>query len=116
MQKVLFTPVGIAMKQHELYGLDDAQLNIEANHLYTNIVDWSINHFILDDEQINWLYQQDDSFKVEFAMIVGEGLINRYDFNINFVGPDIPKSKRISAKNDPQRKAINILVLKSSVE
>lgn len=116
MAKVPFTPAGILLKQHELYSLDDNQLNLEANHLYTNIVDWCINHFVLDDEQISWLNQQDDSFNVDFAMIVGEGIANRFDFNINIVGPDRPKSKRITAKQDPQMKAINILVLRSDVE
>ena len=102
------------MKQHELYGLDDDKLQLEATHLYTDIVDWSKKHFILNDDQITWLNQQDDSFRVEFAMIVAEGIIGRYDFNIKFEGPDLPKSKNIHAKQNAPEKSISIFVEKSN--
>ncbi|MDR2272026.1 MAG: hypothetical protein LBF27_14065 [Sphingobacterium sp.] len=115
MNRVPFTPSGIALKQHELYGLDDNQLQLEATHLYANIVDWSMQHFILDDDQINWLNQQDDKFTVEFAMKVAKGISLRYDINIQFVGPDkpVPKSKNISARENEPYRSIDITVHKS---
>jgi len=116
MTKVPFTPAGIALKQHELYGLDDEKLQLEAMHLYTDIIEWSISHFILNDYQINWLNQQDQKFTVEFARIVARGLTNRSDINIQFEGPDdpIPKSKNISAKENEPYHAVDILVVRSN--
>lgn len=114
MTQVPFTPTGIALKQHELYGLNDDQLLKEAMSLRSNIVNWSIQHFLLDDDQINWLYQQNDSFTFEFAALVSKGISNRYDINIVFEGNNIPrpKSKIISAKENLPRKIISISVIK----
>lgn len=112
MAQVPFTPVGLVLKQTELFGLDDDQLLVEANSLQTDIVNWSLQHFILDDDQVSWLNQQDDNFKVEFAGIVGEGLRLRFDFNIVFIGPDKPKSKNISARKSAPTKSIDIKVLR----
>lgn len=115
MTQVPFSPTGIALKQHELYGLDNDRLLKEAQDLRSNIVAWSIKHFLLDDEQISWLSRQDDSFTVEFALIVATGISNRYDINIVFEGNNIPrpKSKIISAKENLPRRTILISVIKT---
>lgn len=111
MTRVPFTPTGIALKQHELYGLDDDQLKLQATHLYSNIVDWSMQNFILNDDQISWLNQQDDKFTVEFATKVARGISLRYDINIQFVGPPEDwKSKRVNARENEPVKAIDIIV------
>jgi len=114
MTQVPFSPTGIALKQHELYGLDDDQLLQEARHLQTDIVSWSIQHFILDDYQKGWLLQTDDKFRVEFAKTVAKGISNRYDINIEFIGPPRPKSKNIGARDSDIDRRIDISVIRIS--
>ncbi|QIH33504.1 MULTISPECIES: hypothetical protein [Sphingobacterium] len=110
MEQVYFTPVGIALKQHELYGLDDNLLQEQAMFLRSNIIAWAQQHFILNDQQLNWLFQQDSSFTVDFAVTISNGLLGRYDFDIRFGGSEIWKSKRIDAKADLPFKKIKIFV------
>ncbi|RKE52392.1 hypothetical protein [Sphingobacterium detergens] len=113
MEQVSFTPVGIALKQHELYGLDDNLLFEQATNLRNDIIGWSMENFILDDRQIDWMNQQDDSFTIEFSKTISDGLIGRYDFNIQFSGPsEVWKSKRVSAKASGPVKTIDIFVEK----
>ncbi|WP_343566258.1 hypothetical protein [Sphingobacterium sp.] len=112
MEQVDFSPSGILLKQHELYGLDDNLLTEQAMLLRGNIIGWAQQNFFLDDRQINWLQGQDSSFTVDFAKTVSDGFIGRFDFNIFFNGPaDAWKSKRVSAKLQPKGvKAIDIFV------
>lgn len=111
MEQVTFSPTGIALKQHELYGLDDALLLEQATHLRNDIVGWSQQNFILDDRQLDWLVQQDGSFRGQFAKQVADGLIGRFDINIQFSGPsDSWKSKRITARENIPVKILDILV------
>ena len=110
MEQVYFSPAGILLKQHELYALDDNLLAEQAMNLKSDIVAWSQQHFILTDRQNNWLYQQDASFKVDFASTVYYGLIGRYDINIKFGGSEAWKSKRIQAKDLYPYKIIEIFV------
>lgn len=110
MEQVYFNPIGIALKQHELYGLDDNLLYEQAMNLKSDIIGWAQQHFILDDRQVSWLLQQDASFTVEFATQVSNGLLGRYDFDIKFDGSEIWKSKRIDAKADLPFKKIKIFV------
>lgn len=111
MEKVNFTPVGIALKQHELYSLDDNLLFEQATNLRNDIIGWSQQNFILDDRQLDWMLQQDDSFTVEFSKTISDGLIGRFDFNILFNGPsEVWKSKRVSARQQSGIKAIGIFV------
>ncbi|RKE47156.1 hypothetical protein [Sphingobacterium detergens] len=111
MEQVTFTPTGIALKQHELYGLDDALLLEQVTHLRNDIVGWSQQNFILDDRQLDWLVQQDGSFRGQFAKQIADGLIGRFDFNIMFIGPPQSwKSKRIAARENLPVKAIDIRV------
>ncbi len=103
MERVKFSPVGIALKQHELYGLSDILLQEQAMWLRSDIMGWAKQHFILDDKQQNWLDQQDSSFHVGFAKTISDGLLGRYDFNILFEGPSESwKSKRVSARDKPK--------------
>lgn len=112
MEQVDFSPAGILLKQHELYGLADNLLMEQAMFLRGNIVAWSQQNFFINDAQLNWLNSQDSSFTVDFAKTISDGIMSRYDFNIRFEGPsEAWKSKRVSAKQQPNGiKVINILV------
>ncbi|WP_333887365.1 hypothetical protein [Sphingobacterium siyangense] len=112
MEQVDFSPAGILLKQHELYGLADNLLMEQAMFLRGNIVAWARQNFFINDAQLNWLNSQDSSFTVDFAKTISDGFIGRFDFNIFFNGPaDVWKSKRVSAKQQPKGvKAIDIFV------
>ena len=111
MDLVYFTPIGIALKQHELYGMDDALLQEQAAHIRNDIIGWTQQNFILDDRQLDWLVQQDGRFRVQFAKQIADGLIDRFDFNIVFSGPAGSwKSKRIAARENLPVKAVDIRV------
>ena len=110
MEQVYFNPIGIALKQHELYGLDDNLLFEQAMNLKNDIIGWSQQHLILTDRQLSWLFEQGPGFKVEFASTVYRGLIGRYDFNIKFGGSEVWKSKRIDAREELPFKRIDIFV------
>lgn len=115
MEQVEFSPVGIAKKEHELYGLDDDALRAETQFLRSDIIGWSRIHFKLNDEQLNWMEEQDDTFRYDFANDIGNALDNRWDIDFLNEGPppEAWKSKRISAKQNAPVKQIIIWVHKA---
>ena len=67
-QKFPFTPLGCQALQAKLYTLPQAELDAEADVLQLNFKDWMISHFLLSQDQIDYLgklSQQATAFTAE---------------------------------------------------
>lgn len=117
MELVEFSPVGIAKKEHELYGLDDAALRAETAFLRSDIISWSLGHFRLSDQQLSWMHEQDDRFRIGFANDVASALENRWDIDFlnEFPEKDPWSSKIVDAKKEDSARRLTIHVHKEDL-
>ncbi|WP_333624266.1 hypothetical protein [Sphingobacterium siyangense] len=82
MEKVSFTPDGFDDLQTALYALSNAELEIEANAVFTDYVTWVKDHFILNTAQVSYLEGLDTLFIAQLASRAAIAFINRLPLNL----------------------------------
>ncbi|MGE8426310.1 MAG: hypothetical protein ACN6O7_00470 [Sphingobacterium sp.] len=82
MEKVTFTPDGFNDLQTALYALTNAELEIEANAVFTDYISWVKDHIILNTAQVNYLEGLDTVFIAQLASRASIAFLNRLPLNL----------------------------------
>lgn len=77
MQKVYFTPDGVASKQNELYALHNLLLYQQCNLIQNHFDEWAENNFFLSPQQLDYLANMDPNFKETFRIQLAVAVYNR---------------------------------------
>ncbi|WP_313155976.1 hypothetical protein [Sphingobacterium multivorum] len=82
MAKVPFTPDGFDDLQTTLYALTNAELEVEANAVFTDYISWVDDHVVLNAAQLAYLNALDPVFITQLASRASIAFLNRLPLNL----------------------------------
>lgn len=82
MTKVAFSPAGFKDLETQLYKLSAIELQIEADAVFNNYIDWVDNHVQLSTAQISYLQSLDAFFIASLAAKAAITFVNRLPLNL----------------------------------
>lgn len=82
MTKVAFSPAGFKDLETQLYKLSAIELQIEADAVFNNYIEWVDNHVELSKAQISYLQSLDTYFIASLAANAAITFVNRLPLNL----------------------------------
>lgn len=96
MEKPLLTPHGVQEKTNSLYQLSDAELQVQADLISYNLIDWIADNFTATPEQMDFLEGLSEGYVDALSDQIGRAIVHRWPVFF-FSNPPENKQKSVRA-------------------